>query len=86
MGGHGSGVAAQLKYRRSQLAKPKGRWRPPGPIQREKWIDPKQPTFEELMAIRTRIRKQRRNRLLKRLEFTIIALILSFFILNYWIG
>ena len=65
MGGHGSGVAAQLKYRRSQLAKPKDRRISNGPIQKEQWVDPKQSTCEELMAIRIKKRQERKRQIQK---------------------
>jgi tRNA U34 2-thiouridine synthase MnmA/TrmU len=88
MGGEGSMMAANqsLKTNRSMLS---NRERVKVSLvsgKDEKWVDPKQPTFEELMAIRIRIRKQQKNRFLKRIWITIIALILSLLSLYYWIA
>lgn len=85
MGGHGAGVAAQLKYRRSQLAKPKGRRRPSGPIHREKWVDPKQATFEELMEIRFRMRRQRKIRVWKNVAIAMISIAVAIWVIGYFI-
>tara|TARA_R110001632_G_scaffold84064_2_gene185713 strand:- start:411 stop:683 length:273 start_codon:yes stop_codon:yes gene_type:complete len=86
MGGEGSMMAANqsLKTNRSMLS---NRERVKVSLVSgtdEKWVDPKQPTFEELMAIRIRIRKQQKNRFLKRIWITIVALIIGLFILGYW--
>ena len=40
----------------------------------EKWVDPKQPTFEQLMEIRARIRKEEKVRRKKTILITIILL------------
>jgi len=42
----------------------------------ENWVDPKQPTFEQLMEIRTRIRQEEKTRRKKTIVFTIVTLII----------
>jgi hypothetical protein len=52
----------------------------------EHWVDPKQPTFEQLMEIRTRIRKQektRRTKTMLMIAVVLIAILIGvFYIIN----
>ena len=77
MGGEGSMLAAMASLKANRALKNKrnkGKFSLVSSTD-EKWVDPKQPTFEQLMEIRTRIRKEEKARRRKTILITIIALI-----------
>lgn len=41
----------------------------------ENWVDPKQPTTEQLLKIRTRIRKEEKERRVKTIVLTLIMIV-----------
>ncbi|WP_299680739.1 hypothetical protein [uncultured Dokdonia sp.] len=76
--GFGGSVAAAnqaMKANRAMLGKHRKGKLSLVSSQNEKWEDPKQPTFEQLMEIRTRIRKEEKVRLKKILIISITTLI-----------
>lgn len=88
MGGEGSMMAANqsLKTNRSMLS---NRERVKVSLVSgtdEKWVDPKQPTFEELMAIRLRIRKEQKIRHRKTLVLALISLGITLWLVGYVIA
>jgi len=85
---HGS-VNKQLEANRALLAKRKKGLLSFASSVNEKWVDPKQPTSEELMKIRTRIRKEQRIRRIKFIIVTLIAILILYLIAtsiqwNHW--
>ncbi len=79
MAGFGGSVAAAnhaMKTNRAMLGKRKKGKLSFVSSTNEKWVDPKQPTFEQLMEIRTRIRKQEKARRKKTIMITLLVLII----------
>lgn len=88
MGGEGSMMAAMqsLKNNRALRSKRrKGKLSFVSSID-EKWVDPKKATFEQLMEIRKRVRRERKIRTRKIIALTIVGvliIILLFFIIDW---
>ncbi|MEP0262749.1 hypothetical protein [Dokdonia sp.] len=89
MAGFGGSVAAAnhaMKANRAMLKKRKKRKLSFASSTDEKWVDPKQPTFEQLMEIRTRIRKEEKARRKKVIVTTVLALIIVIVGIIYIVG
>jgi len=78
MGGEGSMLAAIASLKANRALKNKRRKEGFSLVSStdEKWVDPKQPTFEQLMEIRTRIRKEEKARRRKTIIITLLILII----------
>jgi len=78
MGGEGSMLAAIASLKANRALKNKRRKEGFSLVSStdEKWVDPKQPTFEQLMEIRTRIRQEEKTRRKKTIVLTIVTLII----------
>lgn len=89
MAGFGGSVAAAnqaLKANRAMLGKRKKGKLSFVSSKNERWVDPKQPTFEQLMEIRTRVRKEEKVRRRKTIIITSIALIVVIATIIYALG
>jgi hypothetical protein len=77
MGGEGSMMAAMASLKANRALKNKRRKEKFSLVSstNENWVDPKQPTFEQLIEIRTRIRKEEKTRRTKTLIITVVVLI-----------
>ena len=75
-GGSTSAANQSLKTNRAMLGKRKKGKLSFVSTTDEKWVDSKQPTFEQLMEIRTRIRKEEKARRKKTIIFTLVVIIL----------
>ncbi len=89
MAGFGGSVAAAnhaMKTNRAMLGKRKKGKLSLVSSTDEKWVDPKQPTFEQLMEIRTRIRKEEKARRRKTMMITLLVLIIVIIGIIYTLG
>ncbi len=78
MGGEGSMMAANASLKANRALKNKRKREGFSLVSstNENWVDPKQPTFEQLMEIRTRIRKEEKARRVKTIILTLIMIVL----------
>lgn len=79
MAGFGGSVAAAnhaMKTNRAMLGKRKKGKLSFVSSKNEHWVDPKQPTFEQLMEIRTRIRKEEKAKRTRIIIITVLALMI----------
>jgi len=78
MGGEGSMMAANASLKANRALKNKRKREGFSLVSstNENWVDPKQPTFEQLMEIRTRVRKEEKARRVKTIILTLIMIVL----------
>ena len=78
MGGEGSMMAAMASLKANRALKNKRRKEKFSLVSstNENWVDPKQPTAEQLLEIRTRIRKEEKARRIKTVILTLIMIVI----------
>ncbi|WP_299217513.1 hypothetical protein [uncultured Dokdonia sp.] len=78
MGGEGSMMAAMASLKANRALKNKRRKQKFSLVSstNENWVDPKQPTQEQLLQIRTRIRKEEKARRTKTVILTLIMIVI----------
>jgi hypothetical protein len=88
MGGEGSMLAAMASLKANRALKNKRNKKGFSLVSSvdEQWVDPKQPTFEQLMEIRTRIRKEEKARRKKIIMITVLTLIIVITGIIYALG
>lgn len=88
MGGEGSMMAANASLKANRALKNKRKKEGFSLVSstNERWVDPKQPTFEQLMEIRTRIRKEEKARRRKTIIITVVVLFMVLATILYTFG
>ena len=78
MGGEGSMMAAMASLKANRALKNKRRKQKFSLVSstNENWVDPKQPTQEQLLQIRTRFRKEEKARRTKTVILTLIMIVI----------